>query len=69
MRKRISDLAAQLDPNQFQLIHRSFIVNLDFIVKIEPTWNHEYLVVMPGGKKLPLSRDARRRLKRLGWDL
>ncbi|HEX7315705.1 MAG TPA: LytTR family DNA-binding domain-containing protein [Pyrinomonadaceae bacterium] len=68
-RERISELAAQLDPNRFQLIHRSFIVNLDFIVKLEMAWNHEYLVVMPGGEKLPLSRDARRRLKCLGWDL
>jgi two-component system LytT family response regulator len=62
MRETISSLEARLDPKRFIRIHRSHLVNLDRIRKLEPLINQEYQVVLRDGTKLVMSRGQRKRL-------
>lgn len=62
MRETISSLEARLDPRRFVRIHRSYLVNLDRITKLEPWFNQEYQVVLRDGTKLMMSRGQRKRL-------
>ncbi|MEP7002269.1 MAG: LytTR family DNA-binding domain-containing protein [bacterium] len=59
LRKSMGDVIAMLDPATFVRIHRSAIVNLDRVVKLEPYFHGEYMVLMQGGAKLKLSRGYR----------
>ena len=52
-----------LPPGRFLRIHRSYIVNLQQIDKIEPFEKGNYVVLMKNGKRLPLSRTGYSRLK------
>ncbi len=58
----ISALQHELDPAQFVRIHRSTIVNVDRIRRIQP-WNHRrnYQVILHDGTCLVLSRNSRMR--------
>lgn len=56
IRKRLQDLESQLDPKEFQRIHRSSIVNLNFIDHLNPHINGEYFVRLSTGQELKLSR-------------
>jgi two-component system response regulator LytT len=51
-------------PNFFR-VHRSFIVNLDYIVEIEPWFNSTYNLHLKDGSKVPVSRTYVKELKRL----
>lgn len=62
MRESIAHLSGRLDPRQFLRIHRSFVVNIDRIKKLEPWFNQEYQVVLRDGTRLTLSRGQRKRL-------
>lgn len=56
-----------LDPARFTRIHRSTIVNLARVVKLEPYLHGEYVLVLHGGTKLKVSRRYRSALaERLG---
>ncbi len=61
----ISSLEACLDPGRFVRIHRSCIVNLERVSKIEPYGKDSRLVVLADGTKLPVSRSGYSRLKEL----
>jgi two-component system LytT family response regulator len=61
----IASLEAQLDPNRFVRIHRSYIVNLDRIVRIEPYTRDSRVAVLRDGGQLPVSRPGYARLKAL----
>lgn len=56
------ELESALDPARFARIHRTAIVALRVVVGLEPYSSGEHLVVLRGGRKLPLSRRARPRL-------
>ncbi len=58
----ISSLEASLDPRQFVRIHRSWIVNIDRISKIEPYTKDSRVVVLTDGTQLPVSRSGYARL-------
>jgi two-component system LytT family response regulator len=62
MRETISSLEERLDPRRFLRIHRSYLVSLDRIKKLEPLFNQEYEVVLTDGTRLTLSRGHRKRL-------
>jgi two-component system LytT family response regulator len=62
MRETISSLESRLDPRRFVRIHRSHLVNIDRIKKLEPLFNQEYQVVLRDGTKLVMSRGQRKRL-------
>ncbi len=61
----ISNLEAALDPNRFVRIHRSYIVNLERVAKIEPYTKDSRVAVLHDGTKLPVSRTGYARLKDL----
>ena len=59
IRKSMSEILASLDAARFARIHRSTIVNLARVMKVEPYLHGEYILVMPGGTKLKVSRGYR----------
>ena len=61
----ISSLEAMLDPNQFVRIHRSCIVNLERLAKIEPYTKDSRLAILNDGTQLPVSRSGYARLTTL----
>ncbi len=61
----IASLETQLDPQKFVRIHRSYIVNLERIVRIEPYTRDSRVVVLRDGEQLPVSRPGYARLKAL----
>jgi two-component system LytT family response regulator len=65
IREPISDFEQRLNPEQFIRIHRSCIVNLEFIKELQPGFGGEYLVIMNDGQQLTASRGYRERLQQL----
>jgi two-component system, LytTR family, response regulator len=61
----IGSLEESLDPRQFIRIHRSYIVNLDRVVKMEPYSKDSKVAVLSDGKQLPVSRSGYQRLTAL----
>lgn len=61
----ISSLEASLDPTRFVRVHRSYLVNLDRVVKIEPYTKDTRLVILSDKSQIPVSRAGYLRLKEL----
>lgn len=59
----ISSLETTLDPSRFLRIHRSYIVNLEKVTKIEPYSKDNHVVVLHNGAQVPVSRSGYARLK------
>ncbi|RAK03079.1 LytTR family two component transcriptional regulator [Larkinella arboricola] len=59
----LTNLETRLDPSTFVRIHRSHIVNLDYIAEIENHFNGEYKVRLRTGQQLKWSRSYRDNLK------
>jgi two-component system LytT family response regulator len=59
LRQTLSGMLAKLDTRRFRRIHRSAIVNLDFVQELSPWSSGDYLVLMKDGTKLTLSRTFR----------
>lgn len=59
----ISSLETALDPKRFLRIHRSHIVNLERVAKIEPYTKDSKIAVLQDGTQLPVSRAGYQRLK------
>lgn len=65
LRASMASLIAKLDPRVFRRIHRSSIVNLDFVLEIHPWFSGEDILVMKDGTRLTLSRSYRDQFKEL----
>ena len=61
----IASLEACLDPNFFVRVHRSYIVNLERVVRIEPYGKDSRLAILADGTRLPVSRAGYARLQSL----
>jgi two-component system LytT family response regulator len=61
----IGDLEAGLDPRRFVRIHRSFILNLDRLDRIELYAKDSRVAILKDGRRLPLSRAGHQRLREL----
>jgi two-component system LytT family response regulator len=61
----ISSLEAALDPQRFVRIHRSIIVNIERVAKIEPYAKDSRVAVLGDGTQLQVSRAGYDRLKTL----
>lgn len=59
----LSELGEQLDPEKFVRVHRSFIVNVGRVARIERYARDSRLVVLRDGSKLPVSRAGYARLR------
>ncbi|MFC1725666.1 LytR/AlgR family response regulator transcription factor [candidate division KSB1 bacterium] len=62
MRKTMHSLEERLNPQIFIRIHRSFIVNIDFIKEFQPWDKNNYIVILKDGVELRLSCKYRDRL-------
>jgi two-component system, LytTR family, response regulator len=59
----IGDLAAELDPDRFVRIHRSYLLNIERIEKIELYAKDSRVAILRDGTKLPVSRAGYARLR------
>lgn len=62
VREPLTTLEARLDPAQFVRIHRSTIVQVERIARIDPSSNRDAVLTMRDGKTLRVSRTYRSRL-------
>jgi two-component system LytT family response regulator len=49
----------RLDPDRFKRVHRSSIVNLDFVKELRPWFHGDFLVILSDGTKLTMPRSYR----------
>jgi two-component system, LytTR family, response regulator len=69
-RAALSELAERLDPVRFVRIHRSAIVNIESILRLDPISHGEFEVILKDGSRSRISRTYRSQLeKRLGQSL
>jgi two-component system LytT family response regulator len=59
----IASLEACLNPANFVRIHRSYIVNLERVVRIEPYARESRIAILTDGARLPVSRAGYARIK------
>jgi two-component system LytT family response regulator len=61
----ITELAGELDPDRFVRIHRSYLLNIDRIEKLELYAKDSRVAILRDGSRLPVSRSGYGRLKEL----
>ena len=61
----ITQLEASLDPSRFVRVHRSFLVNLERILRVEPYTKDTRIAMLSEGSRIPVSRSGYLRLKEL----
>ena len=52
----ISSLESGLDPRRFLRVHRSYIVNVERITRIDPNTKDTWLAILADGSRIPVSR-------------
>jgi two-component system, LytTR family, response regulator len=65
LRDTISHLEERLDPEAFLRVHRSSIVNLQYVKEVRSEPNGDFTVVMVNGQRVPMSRSYRSRVSEL----
>ena len=63
IRRTVRELVKELDPSIFQRIHRSFIINLDFVKVLRPHMNGEYFITLDNNTEIKTSRTYREVIK------
>lgn len=64
VRQTMADIEKQLDPAKFVRVHRSAIVNLDRVVKMQPLFHGDQTLVLADGTQVRLSRTRRDEFER-----
>lgn len=62
-KKTMSFYEKNLDASQFVRIHRSYILNLQHLTRIEPLEKETYVALLKSGVKVPLSKSGYAKLK------
>jgi two-component system LytT family response regulator len=65
LRETMTHIEERLDPEMFLRVHRSSIVNLQYVKEIRSEPNGDFTVVLVNGQKLPMSRGYRSRITEL----
>jgi two-component system LytT family response regulator len=65
VREGMNSFEAELDPKKFVRIHKSTIVNIDRIERIQPMFHGDYRIILRNGTVLTVSRRYRQRLDEL----
>ena len=60
----LQDLQDKLPKGPFERVHRRAIVNLDHVERLEPVDSGGYVACLPLGKRVDVSRQSARRLRR-----
>lgn len=63
IRQSMSALERRLDPAGFLRLHRRTVVNLDAVRELQPDAMGEYVALLRGGQRLPVSRRCRRKVE------
>lgn len=63
MRKSLNSIEEKLNNNQFVRIHRSTIINIDYIQSIEKYTADEHIVIMKNKNRYRISKNGRKNLK------
>ncbi|MFD2743882.1 MULTISPECIES: LytR/AlgR family response regulator transcription factor [Sphingobacterium] len=63
--KTMSSFEKQLDAKQFVRIHRSFMIKVDQLAKIEPMEKDSYIAILHSGDKVNISKSGYARLKQV----
>ncbi len=61
----LAELAATLDPDRFVRVHRSYVLNLDRIARLEPYAKDSRVAILADGREVPVSRSGYQRLREL----
>jgi len=61
----LASLADALDPKRFVRVHRSHLVRLDLLARLEPYGKGSHVAVLSDGSRVPVSREGHARLKEL----
>jgi two-component system LytT family response regulator len=61
----MADVEASLDPRRFVRIHRSYLLNVDRLVRVEPYAKDSRIAILGDGTRLPVSRSGYQRLQQL----
>ena len=61
----LGDLEGRLDPGRFVRVHRSCILNLDRLARLDLATRHSHVAVLKDGTELPVSRSGYARLNEL----
>ena len=64
-KQTLGELSEQLDPRRFVRIHRSYLVNLERIGRLDLLARESRVVTLAGGRQLPVSRAGYARLREL----
>lgn len=63
--ERLGDLEASLDPGRFVRIHRSYLLNVDRLARLELYAKDSRIAILRDGTRLPVSRAGFQRLREL----
>lgn len=63
--ERLKELAAALDPQRFVRIHRSYLLNVERLARLELYAKDSWIAILADGTKLPVSRAGYARLRDL----
>lgn len=63
LRETMAHLEEKLDPSTFLRVHRSSIVNLQYVKEVRPEVDGEYGVLLHNGHRISMSRSYRSRIK------
>jgi len=61
----LGDLEAALDPRRFVRVHRSYVLNIERLAKVELYAKDSRVAILADGTKLPISRAGYQRLQRV----
>ncbi len=59
----LQSLEASLDPRQFVRVHRSYLLNVSRVARIEPWGNGSKMAILHDGRNVPISRSGEARLR------
>jgi len=59
----LSELATTLDPEHFVRVHRSYLLRLDRLARLEPYAKDSRVAVLTDGREVPVSRGGYQRLR------
>ncbi|MFT4938712.1 MAG: two-component system LytT family response regulator [Paraglaciecola sp.] len=65
MRRTMKELDEELDPRKFVRVHRSAIVNINYVKKLVSHVSGEYHLILENGSELKVSRSHRDRVKEM----
>jgi len=66
IRETLTNLEGRLNPREFVRIHRSTIVNMQYVKELHPWFHGYHLVVLESGQKLRMSRYQKEIAERFG---